>query len=75
MEEMIVLFAVLLSLGAIVLWIWSIVDVVRSNFKKESDKIVWLIVVLSLQLMGTILYMIYGVKQKLPKDENLEELV
>ena len=72
MEEMIILFVFMIALGGMALWIWSLLDILRSDFKKESDKIVWLVVVLTLHLLGSFFYMIYGVKQK---EKQLEDLV
>ena len=72
MEVMIILFVAIAIIGSMTFWVWSLVDILRSNFKKESDKIIWLVVVLTLHLLGSILYYLYGVKQK---EKQLEDLV
>ena len=48
MEVMIILFVAIAVIGSMAFWVWSLVDILRSNFKKESDKIIWLVVVLTL---------------------------
>lgn len=46
-----------------ILWLWALIDVVKSNFK-GSTKIVWVLLILILPLLGSILYLIIGRKQK-----------
>ncbi len=47
-----------LVIGAIifVFWIWMIVDCARRNFKNNTEKIVWLIVVVLLGWLGALVY-------------------
>lgn len=59
-EIVVVFFALLL----VVPWIWAIVDVVRSEFKTPSDKILYLVLTLAFPLVGTCVYFFYGQKQK-----------
>jgi hypothetical protein len=56
---------VLVALFLIVPWIWSIVDVVRSEFRKPSDKILFLVLTCAFPLVGTLVYIFYGQKQKI----------
>ena len=51
-------------LGCFALWIYAIIDIVRGGFKSESDKIVWLVLVLLVPAIGTVLYYLIGQKQK-----------
>ena len=46
------------------LWIYAIIDVVRSEFKGEHDKLIWLLLVILLPFVGTILYFTIGKDQK-----------
>lgn len=46
-----------------VLWIISLVDILRSNFP-GNNKLVWVFVVLFFPLIGAILYFIIGHAQK-----------
>ena len=54
-------FVVLLPL---VFWIWTLIDILKSNFN-GNGKIVWLLVVFFLSLLGSILYIAIGRKQKI----------
>jgi len=45
-----------LSILAFVFWIFMIVDVAKRNFKKENDKIVWILVVVLAGIIGAIIY-------------------
>jgi hypothetical protein len=59
--ELIVLGILLLPL---LLWIFALVDILRSEFT-SSNKIVWLLVVIFLPVIGFILYFLIGTKQKI----------
>ncbi len=59
--------AVILTLFLLVplaLFIWALVDILKSEFKDANNKIIWLIVVLVLPLVGAIIYLAVGRKQK-----------
>lgn len=45
-------------------WIYAIVDVARSNFKKQNDKITWMMVVIFLNFAGATAYWIFGRRRK-----------
>jgi hypothetical protein len=45
--------------------ILAIVDIVRSQFKAENDKLIWIIVVVFLPLVGSLLYFSMGRAQRL----------
>jgi len=67
MEMLFILFFLLIGLGCIALWIYCLVDIVRANFKGESDKLIWLLLVIFLPFIGSILYLIIGQNQKAPE--------
>jgi hypothetical protein len=49
----------LVIIGIILLfifWIFMIVDVAKRDFKKENDKIVWILVVVLASYIGAIIY-------------------
>lgn len=47
-----------------VLWIIALVNILKSNFQ-ESDKIIWVLVVIFLPILGAILYFFIGKTQKI----------
>lgn len=49
---LIVAFVVL----ATAFWIWMIIDCAKRDFRKDNDKIVWILVIVLLQLLGAIIY-------------------
>jgi len=73
LQEIIVMFiALLIPVLAIVLLIWALVDILKSEFT-GSNKIIWVVVVLLLPLLGSILYFAIGTKQKIVKQESKQE--
>lgn len=55
----------LIGLLCLILWIWALVDIMRSRFREESTKILWCVLVIFLPFIGTILYYIIGRGQRL----------
>ena len=55
--EIIFLFFALFAIASIVITIWSVVEIATKPFKKESDKVIWLIIVLLLGIIGPIIYL------------------
>ena len=39
-------------------WIWMIIDCVNRRFKNETDKIVWILIIVLLHWIGALLYYI-----------------
>lgn len=60
--ELIVVFVLLVPLSLALL---AILDVVRSEFRKDSDRILWALIVLLVPVIGPVLYYVVGRKQKL----------
>lgn len=50
----------LLALAAVaflfVFWIWMLVDCIKRDFKKDVEKIVWILVLIFLHLLGALIY-------------------
>jgi ABC-type multidrug transport system permease subunit len=54
----------LMIIIASILWIYSLVDVIRSDFTNPRKKTMWLLLLIFLAPLGTILYLIMGRSQK-----------
>ena len=54
-------------LGLLIFWLWSFIDVLRNEFT-GSNKLVWLIIVLLLNVFGSFLYLFIGRKQKVQQE-------
>ena len=57
---------ILLVLGVLFLLpIIALVDVIRSDFRGSNDKLIWVIVILFLNVIGALLYLVMGRKQRI----------
>ncbi len=64
-------FFALLGIGFLVVWIWALIDILKSEFS-GNNKIIWLLLVIFIPLLGVILYYFIGREQKIkPPQENL----
>lgn len=64
--ERFITIVILMGACLLLVWILTIVDIIRSEFTDPSNKIVWFLLVLFLPLLGMILYCFIGTGQKKP---------
>lgn len=50
------------------IWIWTIVDIVRSEFKNSSDKMLYLALTLAIPFIGTVIYLALGRSKRIRSD-------
>jgi len=62
-QEVILLVLILMLLAIPVLWIIALIDILKSEFE-GNNKIIWIILTVFIPLIGSILYLIIGRKQK-----------
>lgn len=55
---------VLIGLGVFIIWVLTIVDIVRSEFTSPSNKTVWILLVILIPVIGMLLYHVFGSSQK-----------
>jgi hypothetical protein len=60
-QELIVLVFILLPA---ILWIWAIIDLLKSNFENDTNKIIWALIIIFIPFIGAILYLALGRTQK-----------
>lgn len=60
-ELMLILF--FLGIPAL-LWLWALVDLLTSEFENSINKLIWALVIIFLPVLGAILYLLIGRKQK-----------
>lgn len=48
----------------IAIWLWALIDILKSDFKDSVNKLIWLAVVFFLNILGVILYYFIGRGQK-----------
>jgi hypothetical protein len=58
------LIAGALSAIYFILMIYCIIDVIKSEFKNPNMKLIWIIIILFAQLIGTLVYLILGKSTK-----------
>lgn len=58
---MTVLLITLTTLTA-VLWIWALVDILRSKFETPTLKLFWIILIVIFPILGSIIYFQFGKK-------------
>jgi len=68
------LFFVLFLVAFIVLWFIVFIDILKSDFRGGSDKIVWLLIVIFVPFLGVILYFAIGKNQKIDKQSGGDSL-
>lgn len=49
----------------LVAWVIALIDILRSNFRGQNEKLIWTLVVLFGGFIGAILYLFIGTKQKI----------
>ena len=59
--ELMLISAMLLPM---LLTLWALIDAIRSEFVKDINKLIWILVILCLPLAGGILYFLLARKQK-----------
>lgn len=67
---MLTFFIVTFGLAFLGFWIYALVDAIRSNFQQDSQKVIWILLLLLVPLIGMILYFTLGLQQKLPEDDD-----
>lgn len=60
-QPLLILLAVSISAG---IWLAALVDIFRSQFRKANAKLTWLLVITLVPVIGVLLYIFLGRKQK-----------
>lgn len=58
------LVLVLVFIAPAILVLWALIDVIKSDFKDSTNKIIWLLLIIFLPLLGAILYFVIGRSQR-----------
>lgn len=59
------LFAVLLGLGAQAFWLWMLIEAAVKEPPEGNDKVVWVLVVVLLNVVGAIVYFLFRRPQRI----------
>lgn len=49
-----------------IIWIWALVDLVKSSFRNTLTKLLWLLVILFFPILGSIVYFQFARRYKVP---------
>jgi len=55
----------LFIIGAAILWLCALIEIIRSDFKESSTRIIWILVILFVPFFGWVLYYLIGRNQRL----------
>ncbi|GEM_PF-2944629 len=66
------ILSVLFTIAGFVIWIAGLIDCLKRDFDKTSDKIIWLVVILLLNALGSIIYYFLVVKAEQKKSKPVE---
>ena len=56
--------SIVVMLGSFIFWAWALIDILKSDFKDSTNKLIWLLVVFFLYAFGALLYFFIGRQQK-----------
>jgi hypothetical protein len=54
------LFFLLLAIAAFIFWIWMLVDCIKNTRLGETEKVVWVLVIIFLHALGALIYLLAG---------------
>ncbi|MGN7885313.1 PLDc N-terminal domain-containing protein [Dyadobacter endophyticus] len=57
-------FMLLFIILPLAVTIWALIDAIKSDFEKDINKLVWIIVIICFPFFGGILYLFLGRSQK-----------
>ncbi len=52
------IYGVLVGIIVIAFWLWSIIDCAKRNFKKDWEKVVWILIIVVFSWIGALAYFI-----------------
>jgi len=58
------ILSMVLMFGSFIFWAWALIDLLKSDFKDSTNKLIWLLVVFFLYAFGALLYFFIGRQQK-----------
>ena len=58
MQLLSILIILIISLGGMILWIWTLIDCIKNESDQGNERIVWVVVIAVAQLIGALIYLI-----------------
>jgi Phospholipase_D-nuclease N-terminal len=57
---MLILFFVLIGIAIFVFWLWMLVDAIKNKALSDTERIVWVLVIVLLHALGALVYFLAG---------------
>lgn len=57
---------IIFSVVYFAVWVYCLVDIIRSNFKDPNMKMIWIVIIVFAQFFGPIIYLAMGKSTKTP---------
>lgn len=54
------LLAFVITVAVFVFWIWMLVDCIKNERLNQTEKIVWVLVIIFLHFLGALIYLLAG---------------
>lgn len=61
----------MICLGFIVVWVMTMVEIIRSDFDPKEERLIFLLLVILLPVIGTILYYMIGRRRRVADSDDL----
>ena len=61
----------MITLILVILWLWALIDCIISTKLTQSQKIFWSIIIIVFNVIGIILYLLFGKKMFMQDQQNL----
>ncbi len=68
------IFLIIFLVGLLALWIYALIEIIRSDFKGHG-KVIWLIVLLFFGLLGVLIYLIAGRRTRITEKTNDSDVI
>ena len=59
-----IIFLLLFIAAPLALWLWALIDLLRSSFSDSTTKLIWAVVIIFMSILGALLYLLIGRNQK-----------
>jgi len=66
-------FFVIIFLCGLIIWLITLVSVIRSRDMKDADRMIWVVVLCTLNVLGLLLYWILAPSNQARSDKELKE--
>ncbi|MBX2874465.1 MAG: PLDc N-terminal domain-containing protein [Saprospiraceae bacterium] len=65
------LMFVMIGLGFMVLWVVTLVEIIRSDFPGKNDRLIYLLMVILAPVVGTVIYLMVCRKHRLTASSEM----